>query len=80
MLYVLVLITRGTLQYHRIYSPITFGKKYDPDGLYVQHFLPVLKGDAPIFKSLVIYYRVFSGEQSVVTAGLVNQGLSSILS
>lgn len=30
-------------QYHRIYSPITFGKKYDPDGLYVKHFLPVLK-------------------------------------
>ncbi|XP_024361048.1 (6-4)DNA photolyase isoform X2 [Physcomitrium patens] len=30
-------------QYHRIYSPVTFGKKYDPDGLYVKHFLPVLK-------------------------------------
>ena len=49
------LIIRGTLQYHRIYSPITFGKKYDPDGLYVKHFLPVLKGDAPVFKLLVIY-------------------------
>ncbi|XP_019156292.1 PREDICTED: (6-4)DNA photolyase isoform X2 [Ipomoea nil] len=30
-------------QYHRIYSPITFGKKYDPDGNYIRHFLPVLK-------------------------------------
>jgi len=30
-------------QYHRIYSPITFGKKYDPEGHYVRHFLPVLK-------------------------------------
>ncbi|CAM8954250.1 unnamed protein product [Rhodiola kirilowii] len=31
-------------QYNRIYSPISFGKKYDPDGKYVRHFLPVLKG------------------------------------
>ncbi|GJP30067.1 hypothetical protein CLOM_g22285 [Closterium sp. NIES-68] len=30
-------------QYHRIYSPITFGKKYDPSGKFVRHFLPVLK-------------------------------------
>nr|QXF69111.1 6-4 photolyase [Pohlia nutans] len=30
-------------QYHRIYSPVTFAKKYDPDGRYVKHFLPVLK-------------------------------------
>lgn len=30
-------------QYHRIYSPITFGKKYDPSGKYIRHFLPVLK-------------------------------------
>ncbi|XP_071712269.1 (6-4)DNA photolyase-like [Rutidosis leptorrhynchoides] len=30
-------------QYHRIYSPITFGKKYDPTGAYIRHFLPVLK-------------------------------------
>lgn len=30
-------------QYNRIYSPITFGKKYDPDGAYIRHFLPVLK-------------------------------------
>ncbi|XP_010545789.1 PREDICTED: (6-4)DNA photolyase isoform X2 [Tarenaya hassleriana] len=30
-------------QYNRIYSPITFGKKYDPDGKYIRHFLPVLK-------------------------------------
>ncbi|XP_061365075.1 (6-4)DNA photolyase isoform X1 [Gastrolobium bilobum] len=30
-------------QYNRIYSPITFGKKYDPNGDYIRHFLPVLK-------------------------------------
>ncbi|XP_076946014.1 (6-4)DNA photolyase-like [Bidens hawaiensis] len=30
-------------QYHRIYSPISFGKKYDPTGAYIRHFLPVLK-------------------------------------
>ena len=30
-------------QYFRVYSPITFGKKYDPDGKYVKHFVPVLK-------------------------------------
>jgi cryptochrome len=26
-----------------VYSPITFGKKYDPSGKFVRHFLPVLK-------------------------------------
>ncbi|KAF5739117.1 putative DNA photolyase [Tripterygium wilfordii] len=30
-------------QYHRIYSPTSFGKKYDPEGNYVRHFLPILK-------------------------------------
>ncbi|XP_023513715.1 (6-4)DNA photolyase [Cucurbita pepo subsp. pepo] len=30
-------------QYNRIYSPVTFGKKYDPNGDYIRHFLPVLK-------------------------------------
>ncbi|CAM6085647.1 unnamed protein product [Calypogeia fissa] len=30
-------------QYHRIYSPISFVKKHDPDGKYIKHFLPVLK-------------------------------------
>ncbi|VYS57495.1 unnamed protein product [Arabidopsis thaliana] len=30
-------------QFNRIYSPISFGKKYDPDGKYIRHFLPVLK-------------------------------------
>uniref|UniRef100_M4DX76 (6-4)DNA photolyase n=1 Tax=Brassica campestris TaxID=3711 RepID=M4DX76_BRACM len=29
--------------YNRIYSPVSFGKKYDPDGKYIRHFLPVLK-------------------------------------
>ena len=30
-------------QYFRVYSPITFGKKYDKEGLFVRRFLPVLK-------------------------------------
>lgn len=30
-------------QYNRIYSPISFGKKYDPNGNYIRYFLPVLK-------------------------------------
>ncbi|CAA6666361.1 unnamed protein product [Spirodela intermedia] len=30
-------------QYHRIYSPVTFGKKYDPTGKFIRYFLPVLK-------------------------------------
>ncbi|KAL7191402.1 hypothetical protein ACSBR2_023472 [Camellia fascicularis] len=30
-------------QYNRIYSPISFGKKYDPNGHYIRHFLPILK-------------------------------------
>lgn len=34
-------------QYFRIYSPITFGKKYDPQGKFVRHYLPVLKDMPP---------------------------------
>ncbi|KAJ3693127.1 hypothetical protein LUZ60_012222 [Juncus effusus] len=30
-------------QYYRIYSPISFGKKYDPNGNYIRHFIPMLK-------------------------------------
>lgn len=30
-------------QYNRVYSPISFGKKYDPNGDFIRHFLPVLK-------------------------------------
>jgi cryptochrome len=30
-------------QYFRVYSPIAFGKQYDPKGTYIRHFLPVLK-------------------------------------
>lgn len=29
-------------QYFRVYSPIAFGKKYDPEGKYIRKFLPVL--------------------------------------
>lgn len=35
----------GGFQYNRIYSPVSFGKKYDPEGKYIRHFLPVLKGN-----------------------------------
>ena len=30
-------------QYFRVYSPVSFGKQYDPQGDYIRHFLPVLK-------------------------------------
>ena len=30
-------------QYWKIYSPIAFGKKYDPDGAYIKKYLPQLK-------------------------------------
>lgn len=30
-------------QYHRVYSPVTFGKKYDPNGDFVRKFVPELK-------------------------------------
>ncbi|KAK8514322.1 hypothetical protein V6N13_063216 [Hibiscus sabdariffa] len=30
-------------QYNRVYSPISFGRKYDPNGNYIRHFLPMLK-------------------------------------
>jgi len=30
-------------QYFRVYSPASFAKKYDKEGLYVKHYLPVLK-------------------------------------
>ena len=31
-------------QYFRCYSPVAFGRKYDPEGNYIRHFLPVLAG------------------------------------
>ncbi len=30
-------------QYYRVYSPIVFGKKTDPHGLYIRKYLPKLK-------------------------------------
>eukprot|EP00891_Asterochloris_glomerata_P003329 jgi/Astpho2/3329/e_gw1.00054.36.1_t len=30
-------------QYYRLYSPVTFGKKYDKEGKFIRHFLPALK-------------------------------------
>jgi cryptochrome len=30
-------------QYWKVYSPIAFGKKYDPEGNYVKKYLPMLK-------------------------------------
>ncbi|KAI8474142.1 MAG: FAD binding domain of DNA photolyase-domain-containing protein [Monoraphidium minutum] len=29
-------------QYYRVYSPVTFGKKYDPNGSYIRKFVPQL--------------------------------------
>lgn len=29
-------------QYYRVYSPIAFGKKTDPLGLYIKHYIPIL--------------------------------------
>uniref|UniRef100_A0AAV1VDB8 Photolyase/cryptochrome alpha/beta domain-containing protein n=1 Tax=Peronospora matthiolae TaxID=2874970 RepID=A0AAV1VDB8_9STRA len=29
--------------YFRVYSPISFGKKYDPEGLYIKKYIPALK-------------------------------------
>lgn len=29
--------------YFRVYSPIKFGQKYDPEGKFIKRFLPVLK-------------------------------------
>ncbi|KAM7270918.1 hypothetical protein ACFE04_030132 [Oxalis oulophora] len=39
----LALVLVDAYQYNRIYSPATFGKKYDPNGNYIRHFLPILK-------------------------------------
>jgi len=30
-------------QYFRCYSPVAFGKKYDADGSFIRHYLPVLE-------------------------------------
>jgi len=38
-------------QYFRVYSPIAFGKKTDPEGLYIKKYVPELKN----FPSGVIY-------------------------
>lgn len=29
-------------QYYRVYSPVTFGKKYDPEGRFIRRFVPQL--------------------------------------
>jgi cryptochrome len=29
-------------QYYRVYSPVTFGKKYDPEGKFIRRFVPEL--------------------------------------
>ena len=31
-------------QYYRVYSPVTFGKKYDPQGNFIKKFLPQARG------------------------------------
>lgn len=32
-------------QYYRVYSPVTFGKKYDPEGKFIRQFLPQVRDD-----------------------------------
>ena len=44
-------------QYYRVYSPISFGQKYDKKGEYVRNFLPVLKVSKQIpFSSLSTFH------------------------
>lgn len=31
------------VMYYRVYSPVTFGKKWDKDGNFIRHYLPVLR-------------------------------------
>lgn len=61
-------------QFFRVYSPVSFGKKYDKNGDFIRHFLPVLKAschharsfhshDLPhqhLSFSLALMYRLFS--------------------
>jgi hypothetical protein len=35
--------SRFFYQYFRVYSPVTFGQKYDKNGNYIRHFVPALK-------------------------------------
>ena len=39
-------------QYYRVYSPITFGQKYDKSGAYVRNFIPALKVSTVIHENL----------------------------
>jgi hypothetical protein len=32
----------AAVQYYRVYSPVTFGKKYDPEGRFIRRFVPQL--------------------------------------
>ncbi|KAF6164526.1 hypothetical protein GIB67_025352 [Kingdonia uniflora] len=47
-------------QYNRVYSPISFGKKYDPNGKFIRHFLPVLKATTATFQNLDIVIVLYS--------------------
>ena len=50
----MILLVVFGCQYNRIYSPVTFGKKYDPNGDYIRHFLPVLKGKQGVCLDTII--------------------------
>jgi cryptochrome len=41
-------------QYYRVYSPVTFGKKYDPNGNFIKKFVPQVRTTAVLFH-LAIY-------------------------
>ena len=48
-------------QFFRVYSPESYGKKYDKSGEYVRHYLPALKvtDQALIFRSMHVISGVF---------------------
>lgn len=37
-----LLLCTHTTRYYRVYSPVTFGKKYDPEGRFIRRFVPQL--------------------------------------
>ncbi len=42
-------------QYFRVYGPVSFGKKYDKEGAFIRHYLPVLKVGAG-YKLNAVYH------------------------
>lgn len=51
-------------QYFRVYSPIAFGKKTDPNGDYIRFVLPLFKVLPPQYNSISIEHIIFSLNKS----------------